>query len=51
MDGGEGLGRKRGTGMHGLGSGMRERGLGRAGWIGEWYEGERIGQGWMDIGL
>ena len=51
MDGGVGLGRERETGMHGLGSGMKERELGGAGWMGEWDEGERKGQGWMDIGL
>ena len=28
---------------------MRERGGSRAGWIGEWGEGERNGQGWLDV--
>ena len=51
IDGGVGLGRERGTGLDGLGSGMRERGGGGAGWMGEWDEVERMGEGWMDIGL
>ena len=29
---------------------MRKRGGGRAGWMGEWDEGERREQGWMDGG-
>ena len=30
---------------------MRERGGGRAGWMGEWDKGERRGQGWLDAGV
>ena len=30
---------------------MSERGGSRAGWIGEWDEGERKGRGWMDGGI
>ena len=30
---------------------MSERGAGRAGWIGEWGEGERRRQGWMYKGV
>ena len=37
--------------MDGWGSGMRERGGGRAAWMGEWDEGERIGRGLMDAGV
>ena len=28
---------------------MRERGEGRAGWKEEWDEGQKRGQGWMDV--
>ena len=38
----------RGIGCMGGGSGMRERGGDRAGWKGEWDEGETREQGWMD---
>ena len=37
--------------MDGWGSVVRERGSGRAGWIGEWVEGEKRGQGRMDVGV
>ena len=30
---------------------MRERGVSMAGWMGEWDEGERRRQGWMDGGV
>ena len=35
MDGGVGLGRVEGTWLDGWGSGKRERGMDRAGWMGE----------------
>ena len=30
---------------------MKEKGGGRAGWMGEWGEGERRGRDWMDVGV
>ena len=66
MDGGVGGGREEGLGLDGCGSGMRkrrrarldgrgsgikERGGSVAGWMGEWDEGERWGQGWIDAGV
>ena len=30
---------------------MRESGGGRAGWMREWGEGERRGQGWIEEGV
>ena len=40
IDGGVRCGREEGTGLDGCGSGMRERGDGGDGWMGEWDEGE-----------
>ena len=47
MDGRVGLGREERARLDGSGSGVRERKGGRAGWMGEWSEGERRRQGWM----
>ena len=33
--------------LNGWGIGVRESGVGRAGWNREWGEGERRGQGWI----
>ena len=37
--------------LDGWGSGMRERGVGGAGWMGEWDKEERRRRGWMDGGV
>ena len=51
MDGGVGLGRDEGAWLDGWCSGMRERGMGRAGWMRESGEEESRGQGWIDGGV
>ena len=43
MDGRVGCGREEGVGLDRWESGVRERGGDRAGWMGEWGEGERKG--------
>ena len=50
MDTGVGSGREEEARMDGCGSWMRLRGGGRAGWMREWDEGERLRQAWMDGG-
>ena len=51
MDEGVGIGKEKGAGLDGRGSGMREREGDGDGWMREWGRGEKRVRGWMDGGV